>query len=121
MKEWRNGEYVEVEPKTSKVKYVLEIIWYMKPIWIFGGLMLFFLVGVPNIWHDDIEKMREQNQLRTDLKVELNELIRETKDCSVLQDEMLKLISNNANADSWLPNISDRTLKIAQERYEILC
>ena len=90
-------------------------IW-LGPLLIIGGIFVLDYYDMMG-WAELKQNIIDQNK-----KIqEVMNIIKETKDCKVLQDNILWLISKGADAGSWLPDLTDRTIKIANQRYEVLC
>jgi len=65
------------------------------------------------------------NNLRNDSKIRISYAhvsSKSSKDCIELQDIQLELIGKGAETDRWPVKLwLDKSLKIAQERYDVLC
>lgn len=66
-------------------------------------------VNMIDDWNEKDKKIKNRNQI-----------IKYGENCLELQEEILKLISRGANAESWIPNKIDSLLKIGNQRYEVL-
>ena len=90
------------------------------------GVGLFALIGVPILsdpeqFIENVKDTQREKSEKTRWVYDTNDLVKESRDCKILEEAQLDLISKGANADSWFPNINDKSLKIAQERYDLLC
>lgn len=86
------------------------------------GMIL--LMGFPIFFPEQAEGINEYNQRMKSIKdrhYELLDLAKSSETCDELKTLQLELISNGADAGSWIPEIKDRALKIAKERYGVLC
>jgi len=93
-------------------------------------LLLFTLIGIPILtslltdpeqFIERVKDIQKEKSEKTRWIYDTNDLVKESRDCAELQTAQLDLISKGANANSWFPNINDKSLKIAQERYELIC
>ena len=90
-------------------------IW-LGPLLIIGGLFIldyYDMLGWAELKQDIIDHDKKVEEVMS--------IVTATKDCKILQDNILWLISEGADAGSWMPNKTDRVIKIANQRYEILC
>lgn len=90
------------------------------------GIGLFTIIVVPILSNPEqfIENIKEVAKEKSDNTrwiYDTSDMVKVSEDCPELKKAQLDLISKGANDDSWFPTVKDKSLKMAQDRYDILC
>jgi len=70
------------------------------------------------------EKMAESTKIYNEQVMNekrIADVAKKSTDCNELKLLRLELISDGANAESWIPNMNDYWLKLANQRYGVIC
>uniref|UniRef100_A0AAT9J9N8 ORF26 n=1 Tax=Nitrosopumilaceae spindle-shaped virus TaxID=3065433 RepID=A0AAT9J9N8_9VIRU len=92
-----------------------KIFWYSICI----GFLLFLLSHANDITKG-IDRITQEQQTIEETNTRIHNMVTTSTDCYVLQQNILMLIADGANAEKWLPNDKDNDLKVGKERYAIL-
>lgn len=100
----------------------------MVKLFLVGFIVLFvfllFILPIMMNFEQVVDNVRNKNSERSaefEWRSNTKHIVKTSLDCEVLQKVQLELIAKNANADSWLKSTNDESLKIAQEKYDLLC
>jgi len=106
--------------KEKETDYIAIIESYFPLIVLIGvviaGVFLYYTFDIPAI----IDQVKKDNIANSEASKRKYDVSRFSEDCNELKELRLYLVTY-ANADSWFPLRDDRTLRIANERYDILC
>ena len=109
-----------------------DIIFTIKYILMVSVIMIPVLLTVTHSWGvifpeqmKELESWKEQqdieNQRIADMVMNYDSIARTSISCDELKQVQLDLLGYGVNAHSWFPRMSDKAMKVAQERYGVLC